>query len=116
MIRQIVNGRTVGVINPTMSTADFTILSAVLAGKSEHWNETASGGTPLTVTVPNAKKFSLGKVDIDGRISSAVSLPHAKIGASDDDIRGEVIGLFDVTQKSSVKADYCNMIGNSSRG
>lgn len=116
MIKQIVNGKTVGTVYANLSTADFTTLQSVLAGMSENYVKMSEGGTALSVAIPNAVKFSVGKVTIDGRISKAVSVPHIKVGKVDSDIRLACLGNFDVDFDSSVKCEYVNIIGNSSRG
>lgn len=116
MIKQYVNGKMVGTANVSMSTADFTTLSAVLAGRSENWAKTSEGGTVANGITPNFKRFSVGKTTIDGRKSTSVTLPHCKTTKSMDDIRGVVIGQFDVDYILTEKAEYCNGIGDSSKG
>lgn len=115
MIKQYINGKSAGTTNASMSSADFTTLSAILAGRSENWTLSGSGGTTANSINPNFKKFSVGKVTINGRKSTAVSLPHVKTTKSIDDIRTAVIGNFDVDYKLTEKADYCNGIGDSSK-
>lgn len=116
MIKQIINGKTVGTVYANVSSADFTTISAVLAGKSENYTKVAEGGTPFSVTTPNAVKFSVGKVTLEGRISTAVSIPHLKVGKKDSDIRTVALGAFDVAYDIGTKCEYVNLIGNSSRG
>lgn len=116
MIKQIINGKTAGISYVNVSSADFTTISAVLAGKSENYTKVAEGGTPFSVTTPNAVKFSVGTVSINGRISTAVSIPHLKVGKKDNDIRTVALGAFDLNYESTIKCDYVNMIGNSSKG
>lgn len=115
MIKQYVNGKSVGTANASMSSADFTILSSILAGRSENWTLSGSGGTAVSGINPNYKKFSVGKVTINGRKSTAVSLPHVKPAKSIDDIRTAVVGQFDVDYILTEKAEYCNGIGDSSK-
>jgi hypothetical protein len=115
MIKQYVNGKSAGLMNISMSSADFTILSAVLAGRSENWSKIAEGGTVANGITPNFKRFSVGKTNINGRKSTSVTLPHCKVTKSIDDIRALTIGAFDVDYTLSEKAEYCNGIGDSSR-
>ncbi len=115
MIKQYINGKSAGTTNASMSSADFSTLSAILAGRSENWSLEASGGITANGINPNFKKFSVGKVTINGRKSSAVSLPHVKTTKSIDNIRAAVVGQFDVDYTLTEKADYCNGIGDSSK-
>ncbi|HUH42669.1 MAG TPA: hypothetical protein VLZ29_06090 [Sulfurimonas sp.] len=116
MIKQYVNGKSVGIVNASMSSADFSTLSVILAGRSENWEKIAEGGTVANAITPNFRKFSVGKVTMNGRISSSFTLPHLKASKSTDDIRGSVIGMFDADYVLTDKAEYCNGIGDSSRG
>lgn len=116
MIKQYINGKMVGTVMASMSSADFTTLSAVLAGKSENWEKNSSGGTTLNGVTPNFKRFSVGKTTIDGRKSVAVTIPHCKPSKSLSDIRALTIGAFDVDYILTEKAEYCNGIGDSSKG
>ncbi|MDD2651723.1 MAG: hypothetical protein PHX44_01655 [Sulfurimonas sp.] len=117
MIKQKINGKSAGTAYAAMTTADFSLLSPLLAGVSELFIKVASGGTVANIATPNFRRFSVGKKNIDGvTISKAFTLPHCKTTVKDDDIRTQTIGLFDVDYNSSVKCEYCNSIGNSSRG
>jgi len=115
MIKQYINGKSAGTANASMSSADFSTLAPILAGRSENWSMAGSGGTSANISNLNFKKFSVGKVTISGRKSTAVSLPHIKTTKSIDDIRTAVIGQFDVDYTLTEKADYCNGIGDSSK-
>lgn len=117
MIKQYINGSLVGTSSPSMTNADFGILAAVLAGRSENWELHASGGTTLNgVAVLNFKKFAFGKETINGRKSSAVTVPHVKAGVGIMEIRPLVVGKFYVDASLTEKAEYCNGIGDSSKG
>lgn len=116
MIKQYANGKSVGLISVSMSSADFTTLSAILAGRSENWTKSAEGGIVANGITPNFKRFSVGKTDINGRKSTSVMLPHCKSTKSIDDIRTLVVGAFDVDYTLTEKAEYCNGIGDSSKG
>lgn len=117
MIKQYVNGKSVGTVYATTTSADFTAVQPILAGRSEHYTKSASGGTALVVSNLNSKGFSVGKKDIDGnRLSAFVSLPHAKVTATDDNIRSSVLGVFDVGYDTTAKCEYVTMFRNSSKG
>lgn len=116
MIKQIINGKSVGTISASMSSADFTILQGVLAGKSVNWKKESEGGTPTNIAVPNFIRFSCGKKTLSGYQSVAVTLPHLKATKTLSDIRSLALGVFDVSYSSSVKCDYVNGVGASSKG
>lgn len=116
MIKQYINGKSAGIANASLSSADFSVLSTILAGRSENWEKIAEGGTVANSITPNFRKFSVGSVTINGRISSSFTLPHLKASKSTDDVRGSVIGMFDTDYVLTNKAEYCNGIGDSSRG
>ena len=116
MIKQIINGKSVAAINAAVTTADFTILAGVLAGKSENWLKHSEGGTSANIANPNFIRFSCGKKSIDGTVSTAVIVPHLKSSKTLSDIIAAVSGVFDVDYESSVKCEYVNCVGASSRG
>lgn len=116
MIKQIINGKSAGAISASLTTADFTILSAVLAGKSENWLKHSEGGVSATIAEPNFIRFSCGKNTINGTMSIAVTVPHLKASKTLQDIHTAVKGVFDCDYDSSVKCEYVNGVGASSRG
>lgn len=118
MLRQIINGSVKRTVMVSGSQAHLQALSLLLAGKTEIWDKKTQGGTNTAVAVPlNAFKFSVGKKDGFGLyLSAAVSLPHLKRTKNMNDVSSAVKGIWDADFNTATKCEYCNGIGNSSRG
>ncbi len=116
MIKQYINGKSAGLTYAKMSTADFTTLQAVLAGRSEHYTVGVTGGTEFNTQTPNFKRISFGKKIGRKFKSSSVTFPHIKTSVTIDNIRPSVVGSWDVDFTLNEKADYCNLVGDSSKG
>ncbi len=117
MIKQIINGKTAGTVYASFSAADFGVLAPLLAGVSDLYTKSAEGGTVANGITPNFRRYSVGKKFLDGRrISKAFSLPHCKTTVSEDEMRTQTVGVFDVDYALTTKCEYCNSIGNSSKG
>lgn len=118
MLRQIINGRVSKTVMVGGSSADMLVLAGLIAGKIEIWDKKFEGGSQTAVPTPlNAQKFSVGKTNVDGsRHSAPFSLPHLKSGKHSNDVKLAVTGVWDADFLVTAKCDYCNVIGNSSRG
>lgn len=118
MLRQIINGSVKKTIMVSGSQTDLEALSNFIAGKIEIWDKKHEGGNTTAVPTPlNVVKFSVGKVNIDGsRHSFPINVPHMKKSKSFAELKTSVIGVWDADDKTTTKCDYCNGIGNSSRG
>ncbi len=114
MIKQVINGKNARTVNANMSSADFTTLSAVLAGECTEWELHSEGGSAATVPFLNFIKFSTGKATISNRYCQVTNVPHVKVSKTLSDIRTAVIGSFDQDYISSTKCDYCNGVGMKS--
>jgi hypothetical protein len=116
MIKQIINGKGLKTVSVNMSTADATLLSAILVGKLQVWDLMAEGGTATTVATPNYIRFAVGKKGISSRQSASVYVPHIKTTKTLSDIESAVIGVWDADFQTALKCEYCVGVGASSKG
>lgn len=116
MIKQIINGKNLKTVTANMSTADATVLSAILAGKLQVWKLESEGGTAITVATPNYIRFAVGKKGISNRQSASVYVPHMKNTKTLSDIETAVIGVWDADFQTALKCEYCVAVGASSKG
>lgn len=113
MLKQKMGGRTINTVNATMSAALITAVSAILVGEITEYEEKATGGTVMA-TAPatglNAKRFSVGKKDLNNQFVSAyVQLPHVKKSKSFNDIQTHVVGNFDSSYETATACEYCTL-------
>jgi N-acetyl-beta-hexosaminidase len=117
MIRQMMNGKVVNTAMVSGSTGDLSALAAILEGQTTIYKSMGTGGTVFNTATPNLFKFSVGKKFIDGsRQSASVVLPHLKTTKHLNDIQTAVVGIWDASILTTAKCEYCNGVGNSSRG
>lgn len=109
VIKQKIKGRTVNTLVTEATTGDLTDLMALLEGEVTDYDLKSSGGAvapyPLAL---NTKKFSCGNKT--SKISCAFSVKHLKPTAFINDIEAVVVGAFDASYDSTVKADYTNLL------
>ena len=109
VLKQKINGRNVNTLETEATAGDLTNLLALLEGEVTEYDLKSSGGSvsayPLAL---NTKKLSCGNKT--SKISCAFSVKHLKATAFINDIEAVVIGAFDASFESSVKADYSNLL------
>ena len=109
IIKQTIKGRSVGYMNIDISDADATDLTAILEGEVSVFDEKSTNGTSSAYpTELNRKKFSCG--DKSSKTSCSFTVPHAKPTAYTPDFEAVVVGAFDASFESDVKADYMNLL------
>jgi hypothetical protein len=116
MIKQIVNGSVQRTVNANMSNADFMVLAGVLAGKAEEWTMASEGGTTANGVKINSLKVAVGKKGLTSRRSVGIIFPHIKNTRTFSEVQAAVVGSWDEDFASSVKCEYCNAFGASSKG
>lgn len=116
MIKQVINGAQRRTVNADMSNADFLLLQAVLAGKSEEWQLQSSGGAVANGKTLNSIKLAVGKKGLTSRRSAGVFLPHIKPTKTLQDLQFAIVSNWDEDFESSVKCEYCTTFGASSKG
>jgi hypothetical protein len=112
MLKQVINGKTVAVLNVTGSEADITALKSILEGEIHIFESKFTGGTAVALPENlNAKRVSVGKKYSNGVSKSAsFRIPHVNPAKTFEDIRTAVIGNFDETWDSSTACEYSNLI------
>lgn len=109
IIHQRVKGKTVKYLDIQASSADLTELNSILEGEITTFDLKSSGGSAtVTPATLNRKKFSCG--DKDTHVSCSFTVPHVKATAFTPDLEAVVIGAFDASFDSAVKADYMNLL------
>ena len=106
---QTIKGKSVKFSEIDATEADLTDLEALLEGEVTKFDLKSSGGSssPYPASL-NRKKFSCG--DKDTSVSCSFTVPHCKETAYTPDFEAVVIGAFDASPQSSVKADYMNLL------
>jgi hypothetical protein len=109
VIKQKIKGRSVNTLVTEATSADLTDLLTLLEGEVTEYDLKASGGSvapyPLAL---NTKKFSCGNKT--SKISSSFSVKHLKPTVFINDVEAVVIGAFDASYDSTIKADYTNLL------
>lgn len=111
MLKQRIKGLNPLTISVKSSEADQTALQGILAGEVEVYDLKAEGGTamPTMPEILNRKNFIVGANTPTGRITTYLQIPHVKVSADYNSISSSIIGKFNASYDSSVKADFCNM-------
>jgi len=109
IIKQVIHGKTVKVINIDATLSDLTELQSILEGEVTLFGLASKGGNvaPLPAVL-NRKKFSCG--NRAAKISCSFSVPHVKPTAFTPNFEAVVIGAFDANYEVSNKADYMNLL------
>lgn len=109
IIKQVIKGKTVIFSEIEASNADITELQTLLEGEVSTFDKKSEGGSvsPYPATL-NRKRFSCG--DRTTKISCSFTVPHAKATAYTPDFEAVVVGAFDASYDSAVKADYSNLL------
>jgi hypothetical protein len=109
IIRQTIKGRTVKSLDVEATAADLTALQALLAGEVSVFDLQSTGGSTAPYpTDLNRKRFSCGsKLH---KISCSFNIQHMKPTAHIADVEAVVVGAFDASYDSSIKATYTNLL------
>lgn len=109
IIRQTIKGRTVRSLDVEATAADLTALQALLAGEISVFDLQSTGGSSSPYPADlNRKRFSCGsKLH---KLSCSFNVPHVKPTAHIGDIKAVVVGAFDASYDSSIKATYTNLL------
>lgn len=109
VLKQKIHGKNVNTLETEATTGDLTDLLALMEGEVTQYDLKGTGGShaeyPLTL---NAKKLSCGNKS--AKVSCAFNIKHLKPTAFINDIEAVVVGAFDASFDSSIKADYANLL------
>jgi len=109
VISQKVKGKTVKFFQVDATSADLVDLEALLEGEVSKFESKSTGGSATAYPAQlNRKKFSCG--DKTTHVSCSFTIPHVKATVYTPDIEAVVVGAFDASFDSSVKADYTNLL------
>ena len=87
----------------------MTDLLTLLEGEVSNFDLKSTGGSVSAYpTELNRKKFSCG--DRTTKVSCSFTIPHAKVTAFTPDFEAVVVGAFDASFDSAIKADYSNLL------
>ncbi|MDO5650332.1 MAG: hypothetical protein Q4G11_06980 [Gallicola sp.] len=111
MLKQRIKNYNPLTVDVTGSDGDIVALQGIMAGEVERYDLKAQGGTEMKAmpAVLNRKNLVVGAKTATGRISCYLALPHVKASSTYPQISASIIGQFDASYESAVKADYANM-------